>query len=533
VPRRRRSALILTALDVETKAVLRHLKRNGEKVVGGTVFYLGKFEDWDVAVAECGTGNTGAAAIAQRGIASFEPRVALFVGVAGGIKDVKTIDVVVADKMYTYESGKEDAGGVRPRPNVRNCAHEIEQRGRALPKSNDWRKRLDPDLSHDNPDVKVGPVATGEKVVATAEGQTADFLRQTYGDALAVEMEGGGFLEAVDINSLVSGGVVRGISDLLSGKTEADQGGSQKLAADAASAAAFEILHGLVPTTRTKSKGGKKSPPTALKKKKREARSKAAVSAVESAPASAPLFLETPATLNKATFFSADEVLAKVGVPEVDEVYFSYFKLPDAYLRVVPTAPLDAPIPLPDLREVAAQAPMLKKRPGALVDTNVYGAIAYDPSGTNRGGPAPLSWATQLFPNGELWAMTNTMIIRERAGRPSWVPVPLLPTFIFEELFYNAAHAAVVFACTHLRLRFPCHIEFGLLNTKGLRLGVTTEDIRGPLHADEVVCRVLLSNSNQEAINAALLRFFEQVYDLSGFRRPIGHYGFPPGPPRP
>jgi nucleoside phosphorylase len=100
LPRRRRSALILTALDVETKAVLRHLKRNGEKVVGGTVFYRGKFEAWDVAVAECGAGNTGAAAIAQRGIASFEPRVALFVGVAGGIKDVKIGDVVVADKMY-------------------------------------------------------------------------------------------------------------------------------------------------------------------------------------------------------------------------------------------------------------------------------------------------------------------------------------------------------------------------------------------------------------------------------------------------
>ena len=148
-------------------------------------------------------------------------------------------------------------------------------------------------------------------------------------------MEGGGFLEAVDINSLVSGGVVRGISDLLSGKTEADQGGSQKLAADAASAAAFEVLHGLVPTARIKSKGGKKkTPPTALKKKKREARSKPAVSAIENAPASARLFLETPATLNKATFFDVDEVLAKVGVPDnVDEVYFSYFKLPDAYLR--------------------------------------------------------------------------------------------------------------------------------------------------------------------------------------------------------
>jgi nucleoside phosphorylase len=94
-----RSAVILTALDVETKAVLRHLKPRGEKTIGGTVFYRGKFEDWNIAVAETGAGNTSAAAIAERAIANFRPSVALFVGVAGGVKDVVIGDVVVADKM--------------------------------------------------------------------------------------------------------------------------------------------------------------------------------------------------------------------------------------------------------------------------------------------------------------------------------------------------------------------------------------------------------------------------------------------------
>ena len=71
-------------------------------------------------------------------------------------------------------------------------------------------------------------------------------------------MEGGGFLEAADINALVSAGVVRGISDLLSGKTAEDQSGSQELAADAASAAVFEILHGLAPPPKSGQKPGKK-----------------------------------------------------------------------------------------------------------------------------------------------------------------------------------------------------------------------------------------------------------------------------------
>jgi nucleoside phosphorylase len=538
VPRKaahRRSAVILTALDVETRAVLRHLKRNGEKTIDGTVFYLGRFENWDIASAECGVGNTSAAAIAERAIANFRPSVALFVGVAGGVKDVDIGDVVVADKMFGYESGKDDETGFRPRPEVKNAAHDIEQRGRTLPKSDDWKKRLNPELEHKSPKVFIGPIAGGERVVASTLSATAEFLQKHYSDALAIEMEGRGFLEAVNINSLVLGGVVRGISDLLSHKDQADKSGSQAVAADTASAAAFEILHGLTSTTRSKEpKTAPKPDKTTPKRpgRKPAASKKTAEPAVTNSPAM-PIFAETPTTFSKSVYFRQDEVLARIGVPNVDELLFSYFTSPDAFLRIIPIKPLDAPLPLPDLREAASQAPMLKKRPGALVSLNEYGILAYDPARTHTGGPAPLNWATQLFPNGELWAMSNTMIIRERGGRPEWLPIPLLPTFVFEELFYNTTHAAVGFASAHLRLTLPCHIEFGLLNTKGMRLGITTDDIRGPLHAEDAICRLVLPSPDRDGINAALLQFFEQVYGLSGFRRPTAHYGFPPGPPRP
>ena len=246
-----------------------------------------------------------------------------------------------------------------------------------------------------------------------------------------------------------------------------------------------------------------------------------------------PAFHETPTTFSKAVYFQQDEVLARIGVPNVDEVLFSYFAPPDAYLRIIPVTALEAPLPLSDLREAASHAPMLKKQPGALVSLNTHGVIAYDPARVHSGGPAPLNWATQLFQNGELWAMSNTMIIHERGGRPAWVPVPLLPTFVFEDIFYNATHASVTFSTAHLGLKLPCQVEFGLLDTKGVRLGITTDDICGPLHAQDAVCRVVLPSAEREAINAALLQFFAQVYDLSGFRRPTGLYGFPPGPPRP
>lgn len=527
-----RSAAILTALDVETKAILRHLTKRDERTIDGTVFYLGRFEDWSIAVAEAGPGNTSAAAIAERAIANFRPSVALFVGVAGGVKDVKIGDVVIADKMYGYESGKDDETEFRPRSEVKNSAHDIEQRGRTLPKSDDWLKRLNSNLKHDSPKIFVGPIAGGEKVVASTRSATATFLQKHYSDALAVEMEGRGFLEAVSINALVLGGVIRGISDMLSGKVEADRSGSQPLAADAASAAAFEILHALPPTKRSRKRKpkSKKGKPQRGRKTAKQA---AAPEPVATLPPRTPAFLATPSTFSKAVFFSEGEILAKVGVPDVDEVSFSYIDPPHGYLRIIPTSALERPLPLASLREAASHAPLLRKRLGCLVAINGYGAIAYDPAHAGRGGPAPLNWATQLFPNGELWAMSNTMIVRERKGRPEWLPLPFLPSFVFEEAYFATLHNAIAFAREHLGLTFPCFIELGLLNTRGMQIGITTDDIRGPVQAKESVSRIVLSDADRATINSVLLEFFNQVYDLSGYQRPQGLYGFPPGPPLP
>lgn len=118
-----RRALILTALPLEYKAVTTHLKNLREEThPRGTVYEVGQFtgadgSPWDVCVAETGMGNSGAATETERAISCFSPEIAVFVGVAGGRKDVDIGDVVIATKVYGYESGKAQREFL-PRPNV-------------------------------------------------------------------------------------------------------------------------------------------------------------------------------------------------------------------------------------------------------------------------------------------------------------------------------------------------------------------------------------------------------------------------------
>ncbi|MHC5537851.1 5'-methylthioadenosine/S-adenosylhomocysteine nucleosidase family protein [Singulisphaera rosea] len=246
--RSKRLAVIITALPVERDAVREHLRSVSEEPpLNGSIYRRGIFDDrsepWDVILAEIGAGNITAAAEAIRVIDHYEPDIALFVGVAGAIKDLTHGDVIASTKIYAYESGKDQDKGFKPRVNVNLSDYELEQRARNEAGEPHWRERIKQhDTEQRTPTAKVGPIASGEKVLASGRSDLYKFITSTYSDALAVEMEGHGFLHGVRMNRHVMGIVIRGISDGIRDKRANRDEDWQPIASRHAAAFAFQIL---------------------------------------------------------------------------------------------------------------------------------------------------------------------------------------------------------------------------------------------------------------------------------------------------
>src|SRR5258708_21049435 len=115
-------AVILTALPVEYEAVRAHLKSLQEEVHKGTVYERGSFIagewQWEIGIVQIGPGNSTAAFEVERAIAYFAPDIVLFVGAAGGLKDVAPGDAVVATKTYGDEPGKPEHSIFHLRPDA-------------------------------------------------------------------------------------------------------------------------------------------------------------------------------------------------------------------------------------------------------------------------------------------------------------------------------------------------------------------------------------------------------------------------------
>lgn len=241
--------LIITALSLEFQAVEKYLRETdvdthpltGSKYKKGQ--YLNEGHPFDVMIVEAGAGNNRAAEETGRAIAHFKPDFTFFVGVAGGIKDVEIGDVVASTKVIGFEVGKAK-DEFMPRFDTIPASYRLEQIAKHLKREGSWAKKLDTSANR-VPNAFVQPIAAGEKVISSTRSETFNIISKYCSEAIAVDMEGIGFLVAArpyTVNAIE----IRGISDLLDKKEEADATGSQPIAAAHAAAFTFSMLDELM-----------------------------------------------------------------------------------------------------------------------------------------------------------------------------------------------------------------------------------------------------------------------------------------------
>ncbi|MGV9789509.1 5'-methylthioadenosine/S-adenosylhomocysteine nucleosidase family protein [Streptomyces sp. NPDC003435] len=233
--------VILTALNLEYQAVRQrlasaqvHRHERGTRFETGTV----RGTSCRVALGLTSKGNGSAAVIAERAIQEFSPVAVLFVGVAGALWDATRLgDVVVASHVYAYHGGTSEDDGLKARPRVWEAPHGVSQLASHLARLNDWADSASGD--GDAPQVRFGAIAAGEIVQNSRISAEAEWIRQHYNDALAIEMEAAGVAQAGHLSGAPVA-IIRGISDRADGtKNSTDDRSLQPRAA--ANAAAFAI----------------------------------------------------------------------------------------------------------------------------------------------------------------------------------------------------------------------------------------------------------------------------------------------------
>lgn len=251
--------VILTAIKEEYRAVRAHLINLKDKDKDDTSYEIGDFY-WNnqlianVVIRECGAKNSIAAMETERALNNHSPDLILFVGIAGSRKpnDFKIGDVVVPEKIYSYEAGKADKEMFSARPDGGFLTYAFTEKAKKERLKEDWKAMIKGRYEDFSPNADIGIIASGDQIVEHYDSHVGKILHKYYNDTSAIEMEGFGFTKTLSRqgrkkSNLITG-LVRGISDII--EKEEDQGSTidkrpshaKDMASDTASAFAYWMI---------------------------------------------------------------------------------------------------------------------------------------------------------------------------------------------------------------------------------------------------------------------------------------------------
>ncbi|MEW6130305.1 MAG: hypothetical protein AB1757_24935 [Acidobacteriota bacterium] len=195
---------ILTAIEIERKAVCEAFELSDKHRIQrrGRWYWRGRVElengyFYEIVVTQpTDMSNIPMALLTQEVIEHWEPQALLLAGIAAAASNkVGLGDIILGRQIYYYERGKITPTGKSPEPII--VETDVILLDAAI-KSLEWTCNLTtsrPDNKNTIPQIHVGAIACGEKVIA--DKSTRKLIAEPNRKILAIEMESYGFAEAV------------------------------------------------------------------------------------------------------------------------------------------------------------------------------------------------------------------------------------------------------------------------------------------------------------------------------------------------
>jgi nucleoside phosphorylase/energy-coupling factor transporter ATP-binding protein EcfA2 len=222
----------------------------------GTIYQIGTFDDWEVALAIAGPDATSGGLVAASAAASIAPEVLIFINFAFSNSDSVDIGDVVVATSVAYATTPSRVSTARPLTPIR-ATHRVLQRAQVEALKNRWTKRRrTADSDSPVPTIFFGTIAT----------VSPDLRKDAVPNVLAVDDRAHMVLSALHEVPQVEALVITGIfKELRKPDKKAEPEAMQKVALEAmenACAFAFEVLARLpLHPTRTPARTGTPYPP--------------------------------------------------------------------------------------------------------------------------------------------------------------------------------------------------------------------------------------------------------------------------------
>lgn len=169
---------IIGAMEIEVQLLRDSLQDRKDTTLHHFTFHEGKIGQHDVVVLLSGIGKVSAAVATALLIDHYKPDLLINTGTAGGLKDAKVYDIILAEEVRHHDV------------DVTAFGYEIGQQAKMPPayfSDENWLKKAFEYCQKFSEQLRVGQVVSGDSFIS--DENRRQWIEEKFPKALAVEME--------------------------------------------------------------------------------------------------------------------------------------------------------------------------------------------------------------------------------------------------------------------------------------------------------------------------------------------------------